>query len=93
MPEFKNRPTRRAQHLRNNATDAEQLLWRHLRRRQLEGFKFSRQMPVGPYVCDFLCREAKLAIELDGSQHHDRQAHDAGRTRYIERQGYRVLRF
>ena len=63
MPQFRSRPTKRAQQLRNNATDAERRLWRHLRARQLEGFKFSRQMPVGPFICDFMCRERQLIVE------------------------------
>ena len=72
MIRFRERPTRTAQKLRNTATDAEKKLWTHLSRRQLNGFKFSRQMPVGPYICDFMCREAKLVVELDGGQHDAR---------------------
>ena len=78
---FKPRPTARERELRNNATDAEKLLWRHLSRRQLGGYKFSRQMPVGPFVCDFMCREARLVVEADGGQHG--AARDAARTRFI----------
>ncbi len=86
------RPTRFAQSLRNNATFAERHLWRHLSRRQLEGHKFSRQMPVGPVVCDFLCREARLVIEVDGGQHNDSRR-DQSRTAYLNAEGYRVIRF
>ena len=92
MPQFSPRPTKRAQHLRNNATDAERLLWRHLRARQLEGFKFSRQMPVGPFICDFMCRERRLIVELDGGQHAE-STRDVGRTAFLEGKGYRVIRF
>ena len=92
MPQFRERPTLRAQQLRNSATKAERLLWRHLSRRQLEGFKFSRQMPVGPFICDFLCRERLLVVEVDGGQHAD-NSKDAARTAFIEGQGYRVIRF
>ena len=92
MPQFKERPTLRAQQLRNSATKAERLLWRHLSRRQLEGFKFSRQMPVGPFICDFLCRERLLVVEVDGGQHAE-SARDASRTTYIEGQGYGMIRF
>ena len=92
MPEFRPRPTNRAQQLRNNATDAERRLWRRLSRRQLEGFKFSRQMPVGPFICDFFCRERKLIVELDGGQHAN-SAGDAIRTAFLEAEGYRVIRF
>lgn len=86
------RPTKRAQQLRNNATDAERLLWRHLRGRQLNGFKFSRQMPVGPFICDFTCRERRLIVELDGGQHAESTT-DLPRTAFLETQGYRVIRF
>jgi very-short-patch-repair endonuclease len=93
MPETQRRPTKRAQQLRNGATDAERQLWRHLSRRQLQGYKFSRQMPVGPFICDFLCRERMLVIELDGGQHSERTAQDASRTQYLQQQGLTVLRF
>ncbi len=93
MPETLRRPTLLARKLRNEATDAERRLWGHLRRRQLGGFKFSRQMPVGPFVCDFICREASLVVEVDGGQHDVRSAEDARRSRFIEREGFRVLRF
>ena len=92
MPPFRSRPTKRAQELRNNATDAERMLWHHLNRRQLEGFKFSRQMPVGPFICDFLCRERRLIVELDGGQHAENRQ-DRRRTAYFEQEGYRVIRF
>ena len=67
-------------------------MWRHLSRRQLDGFKFSRQMPVGPYICDFLCRERKLVIEVDGGQHAGSDR-DVIRTAYLEAEGFRVIRF
>ena len=92
MPEFRPRPTNRAQELRNNATNAERRLWQHLSRRQLAGFKFSRQIPVGPFICDFMCRERKLIVELDGGQHAESNC-DAARTAFLESQGYRVVRF
>jgi very-short-patch-repair endonuclease len=90
---FRERPTARAQELRRSLTDAERRLWRHLSRRQLGGWKFSRQMPVGPFVCDFLCREAKLVVEVDGGQHDLQQARDAARSRFLKGEGYRVIRF
>ncbi|MDI1284993.1 MAG: endonuclease domain-containing protein [Reyranella sp.] len=58
-----------ARSLRKNATDAEQRLWAHLRRRQVGGYRFRRQRPIGPYVCDFVCLEARMVVELDGGQH------------------------
>ncbi|MCA1654030.1 MAG: endonuclease domain-containing protein [Sphingomicrobium sp.] len=92
MPTVHRRATKRAQQLRNNATPAERLLWRHLRRRQLGGWKFSRQMPVGPFICDFLCREVNLIVEVDGGQHCESKR-DEARTAWLERQGYRVVRY
>jgi very-short-patch-repair endonuclease len=92
MPQLKSRDTRRAKQLRNTATDAERYLWRHLSRRQVEGFKFSRQMPIGRFVCDFLCRERKLVVEVDGGQHAE-STHDEVRTAILEQEGYRVIRF
>jgi very-short-patch-repair endonuclease len=92
MQERLERPTRRARELRNNATDAERKLWLHLSRRQLGGHKFSRQMPVGPFVCDFLCRERGLVVEVDGGQHAKSVA-DARRTAYLRSRGLIVIRF
>jgi len=93
MPEAPRRPTKRAQQLRNNATEQERLLWLEPRKRRFRGHKFSRQIPVGPFICDFVCRRAKLVIELDGGQHSANVGKDASRTRFIESAGYRVLRF
>ncbi|WP_067735951.1 endonuclease domain-containing protein [Novosphingobium naphthalenivorans] len=92
MPAFKPRNTSRARQLRNEATPAERLLWRHLARSQL-GAKFSRQIPVGPYFADFLCRELALVIELDGHSHEMRSSYDAARDRWMLEHGYHVLRF
>ncbi|UYY58235.1 endonuclease domain-containing protein [Sphingomonas sp. S2-65] len=77
--------------LRKNATDAERLLWRHLRNRQLGNFKFRFQASIGTYIADFLCKESALIVELDGSQHSETT--DAIRTRFLESEGYQVLRF
>ena len=93
MGEFKPRDTDRARKLRNAATPAERKLWKYLNRRQLAGRKFSRQMPVGPYFCDFLCRAEKLAVEIDGYSHDVQQDRDRRRTRYLEAQGLTILRF
>jgi len=73
-------------------TDAEARLWYFLRDRRFVGFKLVRQAPIGPYVVDFLCRQTKLVIELDGSQHAD-SARDAMRDAFLKGHGYRVLRF
>ncbi len=87
------RPTSRARELRNNATPHEQLLWLHLRAGQLHGLKFSRQLPIGPFICDFVCRRHKLVVELDGSQHVAGADNDAERTAVLNALGYRVIRF
>jgi very-short-patch-repair endonuclease len=89
---FQPRNTARARELRRAATPTERILWRYLSRAQL-GVKFSRQMPVGPYFADFLCRELRLVIELDGYSHDLRREHDAARDRWMREEGYRMLRF
>jgi len=87
--------TARRRALRLKSTDAEQHLWRRLRNRQLDGLKFRRQETVGPFITDFLCYEARLVVELDGGHHANdsQQTADSARTRFLEQQGYRVLRF
>lgn len=79
--------------LRREMTAAETHLWQHLRSRQVCGKKFRRQHPVGKYILDFACIEAKLAIEVDGSQHFELQHQDHQRTAWLEVQGWKVLRF
>ncbi len=87
------RASPRARELRRLQTDAERKLWNALRNRQQGGHKFRRQVPVGPYIADFLCVEARVIVELDGSQHAEREDYDRARTAYLERQGFEVLRF
>ncbi len=83
-----------ARKMRAQPTDAERKLWRRLRYDiALSGSHFRRQAVIGPYIVDFASRKARLAIELDGGQHNEREAIDALRTRQIEASGYRVLRF
>ncbi len=86
--------TNRARILRANGTSAETKLWHALRSRQLAGHKFSRQASIEPFVADFLCREAKLIVEIDGATHGepDQIARDAARTQHLEALGYRVFR-
>lgn len=81
-----------ARRLRVDQTEAETRLWSRLRNRAFFGFKFRRQMPVGPFIADFLCAERKLIVELDGGQHAE-SARDADRTAWLENEGYRILRF
>jgi very-short-patch-repair endonuclease len=78
--------------LRSTATDAEAALWWKLRSRSLSGYKFVRQEPIGPYTVDFICREARLIIEVDGGQHVD-SLHDAVRDKWLVSRNYRVMRF
>ena len=82
-----------ARSLRAHSTKAESLLWSRLRRKQLDGFYFRRQVPMKHYIADFACHRAKLIIELDGGQHSERRAYDAERTTTLNGEGYRVLRF
>jgi BirA family biotin operon repressor/biotin-[acetyl-CoA-carboxylase] ligase len=92
MPEWKPRDTPRARALRREATPTERALWEHLSRRQL-GAKFSRQMPIGPFFADFLCRELSLVVELDGFSHDIAPERDARRDAWMAREGFIVLRF
>jgi len=87
------RPSQYARRLRRSQTDAERKLWSRLRDRRLCGARFRRQHPIGSYIADFCCTEARLVIELDGGQHALRKQEDQKRTEYIESQGYRVIRF
>jgi len=82
-----------ARRLRRRLTDAERALWRNLRDRQLDGHKFRRQHPLGRFVVDFVCLEERLVVELDGGQHALRKNADTARTAWLNREGYRVLRF
>ncbi len=91
--QFKPRNTARAKELRNQATPAERLLWTALSSRKVGGYKFSRQMPIGPYFADFLCREVRLVIELDGYSHDVAQDYDAQRDAFMRVQGLTVMRF
>jgi adenine-specific DNA-methyltransferase len=85
--------TERARDLRASQTPSESLLWSKLRGRRLHGRRFRRQNPIGPFIVDFVCEEARLIIELDGGQHSDQQPYDKARTDFLESKGYRVLRF
>ena len=79
--------------LRAGMTDAERVLWRYLRSRQRHGIKFRRQHPIGCYIADFACLDARLVIEIDGGQHSEQAGEDAHRTRALALRGYQVLRF
>ena len=79
--------------LRMDMTPEEMRLWYLLRGRRFFGYKFRRQMPIGPYIVDFACYKAKLIIELDGGQHQDKEAYDSGRSDFLKANGWEVVRF
>ncbi len=81
-----------ARHLRHTQTEAEHALWRLLRNRLFQGFKFRRQHPIGPYITDFACIAARLIVEADGGQHANSAADDR-RTAWLQARGWRVIRF
>jgi very-short-patch-repair endonuclease len=84
-----------ARRLRANGTSAEGTFWRYLRRLETKGTHFRRQVPLGRYVVDFACLTSRLVVEVDGSYHGEEanRSHDEKRTRWLEAEGYRVLRF
>ena len=84
----------RRKQLRNQGTAAEAVLWTHLKKRQLNGWKFRRQHSVGSFILDFYCPAERLAVELDGAIHDDpdQVKYDRERTRYLEQMGIRVIR-
>ena len=84
-----------AKALRRSMTDAERRIWYHVRAHRFQNFSFRRQVPIGPYILDFVCHAAKLIVELDGGQHFeaDHLAKDPRRDAYLASLGYRVVRF
>src|SRR6185295_281457 len=84
---------KRARALRRELTDAERVLWSRLKGRQL-GWQFRLQHPIGPYIADFACARLKLIVEVDGATHSSatERAHDDRRTRFLEQQGWGVIR-
>jgi very-short-patch-repair endonuclease len=85
--------SKNAKQLRSKATEAELRLWSVIRRRQLDGLRFRRQVPLGPFIVDFACYDARLVVELDGGQHGETTEADAARTQWLEGRGFRVVRF
>jgi len=83
----------RAIQLRKELTPAERKLWSYLRGNKLHGINFRRQHAIGNYVPDFCSPDAKLIIELDGSQHLEQEQYDHERSKYLQSQGYKVIRF
>ena len=74
-------------------TDTERFVWQRIRYRQIGGHKFRRQVPLGPFIADFVCFERRLILELDGGQHAEQHEQDAVRTRWLQDQGFRLVRF
>ncbi|WBY07218.1 DUF559 domain-containing protein [Sphingomonas sp. 7/4-4] len=93
MPKTDERLLARARQMRANPTSTEAAMWRILRAKQFERVKFARQVVINPYIADFVARSHKLIVEIDGDTHALCEAKDARRTAWLERQGYRVIRF
>jgi len=88
----------RARTLRQNMTEAERRIWQILRLNRMKGCKFRRQVPIGPYIADFVCptlcaKGARLIVEIDGGQHDPLSAREAERNEFLQSEGYRILRF
>ncbi len=81
----------RAKTMRKSMTGAERVLWNHLKSRALDGYRFNRQVEIGPFIVDFLCRELKVVVEIDGPTHDDARI-DLRRTEYLQAKGYIVFR-
>ncbi|MBT3215891.1 MAG: endonuclease domain-containing protein [Candidatus Marinimicrobia bacterium] len=82
-----------SRNLRNNSTLSEVLLWNQLKQKQMMGFQFNRQRPIGEFIVDFYCPKLKLVIEIDGESHNDRENEDQRRTDFLESLGLTVIRF
>ncbi len=82
-----------ARELRQPQTPAEKKLWTHVRNRQLGGFRFRRQHPIGPFIVDFYCAACRLVVEIDGESHLEQVEYDRARTAWLNEQGYHVIRF
>jgi very-short-patch-repair endonuclease len=82
----------RAREMRTNPVAMEKLFWSMVRNRQLAGYKFKRQFPIGPYIADFVCVEEKLIVELDGPFHAGRKSYDEKRDEFLRKKGFRIIR-
>jgi len=81
-----------AKELRKEQNPSEKMVWGLLRNRRFAKFKFRRQYPIGPFIADFVCMDAMLVLELDGETHVGREDYDSRRKKYLEEQGFRVVR-
>lgn len=84
---------KKAKQLRRDQTDAEKMLWGKLRDRRLKGYKFRRQVPIGPYIADFVCMEVRLIVEVDDGQHVDQVARDQEREKFLRGESYKTVRY
>jgi very-short-patch-repair endonuclease len=82
-----------SRNLRKRQTDAETLIWRHLRGKQVNGLRFRRQHPFGKYIVDFVCLANRLILEIDGGQHASEKEKDSARDAWLSAEGYKILRF
>ena len=82
-----------ARKLRHQSTDAERMLWKHLRAHRMAGYKFRRQVVIEPYIVDFICLDARLIVEADGGQHLEQAEDDFKRSAFLKSRGYKVIRF
>jgi very-short-patch-repair endonuclease len=90
---YDRQPTQRSRDLRTHATDAERKLWSILGNCRLAGVRFNRQVPIGPFICDFVARSRKLIVEADGGQHSEALDYDHRRTAFLTARGYHLIRF
>lgn len=88
-----NELTQKARNLRTNMTDQERKFWAIVRKEQFHNYRFLRQYIIGNYIVDFICREKKIIIEIDGGQHSENVDYDIARTKFLESKGYKVIRF
>jgi very-short-patch-repair endonuclease len=95
MPLTRTKTLKQARRLRTTLTRPETILWTRLKSRRLDGHQFRKQHPIGPYIADFACIPHRLVIELDGATHStpDELSHDETRRRFIEAEGWTILRF
>ena len=95
MRDKNKKSTARAKSLRSEMPEAEHRLWYFIRKKQLDGFQFRKQHPVGPYITDFACVKKNLIIEVDGATHStdEEREYDTRRTRYLESKGWKVIRY
>ena len=93
MEQSESHISRIAKTLRKRLTDAERKLWKFLRAKRIDGYKFRRQEPIGQYIVDFVCHEKRIVLEVDGGQHALNKESDHERDKWLKEQGYQVLRF